>query len=380
MRPVKLIAQVKLLPSPEQADALLRTLEVANAAATAISTRAWSERTFRQFDLHRLVYADTRVATGLAAQMVVRLIAKVADAYTLDRNRPRAFRPRGSIAYDDRILRYGSECVSIWTVDGRQAIPFVCGDRQRQLLTRQQGESDLVYRDGAWYLLATVVVAEPPQADAGDWIGVDLGVVNVAVDSDGVVHAGGPINGLRRRNFRLRKKLQGKRTQSAKRLLKRRRRKEQRQANDINHCISKRIVRVAERTQRGIVFEDLKHIRSRIRARRSQRRTLHSWAFGQLQAHTVYKARLAGVPVQFVDPAYSSQTCPACGFVAKTNRPSQGVFQCGQCGLVGLPDHFAALTLRDRGRAVVSLPDAGGVVSQCAEAPTCKPLTSVRGS
>jgi len=359
---------------------LLRTLERANAAATWISSVAWREQTFGRYDLQKMTYHAVRADFGLTAQVVVRLLAKVADAYKLDRNRPRSFRPRGSIAYDARILRYGSACVSIWTVDGRQAIPFVCGERQRALLAGQQGESDLVYRDGQWYLLATVVVEEPPQQEAGDWLGIDLGVVNIAVDSDSVVYSGGSINGMRHRNDRLRKKLQGKRTQSATRLLKRRRRKEQRQANDINHCISKRIVRVAEHTQRGVVFEDLKHIRSRIRATRSQRRTLHSWAFGQLQAHTLYKAGLKGVPVLFVDPAYSSQTCPECGFAAKANRPKQAVFKCGHCGLVGLPDYFAALILRDRGRAVVSLPHAGGGVSQRAEAPTCKPLALAGGS
>jgi putative transposase len=377
---VRLIAQIQLQPTPAQAAALLRTLERANAAADWISRVAWREQTFGRYDLQKMTYHAVRADFGLTAQVVVRLLAKVADAYKLDKQRPRSFRPRGSIAYDARILRYGSACVSIWTVDGRQAIPFVCGDRQRALLEHQQGESDLVYRDGQWFLLATVAVEEPPQAEAVDWLGVDLGVVNIAVDSDGVVYTGGPINGMRRRNYRLRKKLQGKRTQSATRLLKRRRRKEQRQANDINHCISKRIVRVAECTHRGIVFEDLKNIRARIKARRPQRRTLHSWAFGQLQAHTAYKARLKGVAVQFMDPAYSSQTCPACGYVAKANRPKQAVFKCGQCGLVGLPDYFAALILRDRGRAVVSLPNAGGVVSQGAEAPTCKPLASAGGS
>ena len=376
---MKLIAQVQLQPTTEQADALARTLEAANGAANTISTRAWSERTFKRFDLHHLTYADTRTSTGLSAQIVVRLIAKVADAYKLDQRRRRAFRPHGSIAYDPRILRYLPDVVSIWTVDGRQTIPFVCGDRQRALLDHQRGESDLVYRDGCWYLLATVDEPGVPERTADDWLGVDCGVVNIAADSDGVVYSGGAINGLRRRNYRLRRKLQKTGTRSAKRLLKLRRRKEQRQANDLNHCISKRIVRVAERTQRGIVFEDLKHIRSRIRATRPQRRTLHSWSFGQLQAHTAYKARRVGVPVLYVDPAYSSQTCPACGYVARANRPKQSVFKCGQCGLVGLPDYFAALILRDRGRAAVSRPNAAGVVSQGVKTPSCKPPTSVGG-
>src|SRR5215204_6266670 len=137
---IKLIVQVKLLPSSEQADALLRTLESANDAANDISARAWSAQTFQQFRLHRLVYAETREVSGLSAQLVVRLISKVADAYKLDRKHQRRFARRGSIAYDSRILRYKADAVSIWSVDGRLAIPYVCGERQRALLAAQQGE------------------------------------------------------------------------------------------------------------------------------------------------------------------------------------------------------------------------------------------------
>jgi putative transposase len=356
---VKLTIQAKLLPTPEQAARLLRTPEVANAAANAISARAWSARTFQQFALHRLVYAAIRVETGLSAQMVVRLIAKVADAYKLDRARPRRFNRHGSIAYDERILRFKPDAVSIWTVDGRQGIPFVCGERQRVLLEHQQGESDLVYRDGDWYLYATVEYTEPPESEIVGWVGVDLGIVNVAVTSDGTIHAGGQVNALRHRHRRLRQRLQKKATKSAKRLLKRRRQKERRFGAWVNHTISKRIVADCERTMRGIVLEDLKHIRSRVRARRSQRATLSSWSFGQLQAFLTYKARMQGIPVVVVDPRNTSRRCPACGHTAKDNRSDQATFLCRQCGLAGLADHIAAQNLSALGRAAVNQPYAG---------------------
>src|SRR5712692_4048519 len=83
--PVKLTAQVKLQPTPEQADALKRTLKVANVACNYISGVAWQSKTFGQYKLHHLVYADVRAKFGLSAQMTVRSIAKVADAYKLDK-------------------------------------------------------------------------------------------------------------------------------------------------------------------------------------------------------------------------------------------------------------------------------------------------------
>jgi IS605 OrfB family transposase len=286
----------------------------------------------------------------------------VADAYKLGRARPRRFNRHGSIAYDERILRWKADATSIWTVDGRQAIPFVCGERQRELLAHQRGESDLVYRDGAWYLYATVEYTEPPESEIVDWVGVDLGIVNIAVTSDGEIYAGGQVNALRHRHRRLRQRLQKKGTKSAKRLLKRRRVKEARFGTWVNHTISKRLVADCEGTTRGIVLEDLKHIRSRVTARRSQRATLHSWSFGQLQAFLAYKARMRGVPALFVDPRNTIRRCPSCGHTEKGTRPHQATFLCRQCGLAGLADHIAAQNLAALGRGLVNGPYAGECV------------------
>ena len=358
---MKLIVQLKLLPSTEDAAALLATLERANDAAGAISQVAWETRTFGQFALHRACYHDIRARFDLAAQVAVRLFAKVADAYKLDRKRLRLFRRHGSIAYDDRILRYGEDRVSIWTVEGRRSIPFVGDERARRLLAYRQGESDLVLRDGVWYLFATVNVEEPPEGFACDVIGVDLGVVNIAVDSDGNRHSGSHVNRLGARHRRLRAKLSAKWTRSTRRLKKKRRKRERRFATHVNHCISQRIVAEAKRTKRAIALEDLKGIRTRVRARKPQRATLHSWSFHQLRSFIACKARLAGVKVIVVDPRNTSRTCPACGHCARENRPSQATFQCQRCGLAGLADLIAALNIRVRGWAAVNRPDANAV-------------------
>lgn len=360
---MKLAVQLKLKTSPEDASALLATLERANAAANAISEVAWSSGTFGQFKLQKLCYQEIRSRFDLTAQVVIRLLAKVADAYKLDRQRKRAFRQHGSIAYDDRILRYGDDRVSIWTLEGRRLIPLACDERTRRLLAHRQGESDLVYRDGTFYLFATVNYEEPPEGPVEDVIGVDLGVVNIAVDSDGNRHSGSSVNALRRRHRRLRARTKRLYTRSAKRLFRRRHRKESRFQRHVNHTISKRLVAEAQRTKRAIALEDLQGIRDRVRARQPQRATLHSWSFHQLRSFVEYKARMAGVPALLVDPRNTSRTCPACGHCEKANRLSQDRFLCRSCGLAGLPDYFAALILRDRGRALVSVPHADAVGS-----------------
>src|SRR5437773_12377039 len=71
---------------------------------------------------------------------------------------------------------------------------------------------------------------------------------------------------------------------------------------------------------RAIALEDLTHLRSRVRLKRSQRRTHSSWAYADLRAKIAYKAAMAGVVVVFVDPRHTSQTCSACGHCARANR------------------------------------------------------------
>ena len=353
---MKLIAQVKLLPTPEQADALRHTLEQANAACRFVSDTAWETKTFRQYDLHHKCYQAVREQFGLSAQVTVRVIAKVADAYKLDRKTKRTFRATGSIAYDDRILtwRLQDQTVSIWTVNGRLRIPFACGEQQLELLQTQQGESDLGFYKGLFFLSATCEVDEPKPIDVEGALGVDLGVVNIAVDSDGQVHSASHINNVRHRHRRLRAKLQARGTRSAKRKLMRLSGKERRFAKDTNHCTSKKLVAKAKDTNRAIAMEDLEGIRERVTVRRKQRTTLHNWAFFQLRSFVTYKAKRVGMPVFLVDPRNTSRTCPECGHVDKANRPSQSKFSCMVCGFAGLADHIAAINIGRR--AVVNPP------------------------
>ena len=198
---MKLISQVKLRPTPEQADALRRTLLAWNRAANYISDQAWMRKSFRAYDLHHATYYDVRERFGLTAQLAIRVIAVVADAYKLDKRTKRTFRKMGSATYDNRVLSWqlAKSMVKIWTMDGRQYIPFVCGERQRKLLESLQGECDLVYRDGNYYLHQTCNAVEDDSFDPSDWLGVDMGIVNIATTSEGMKFTGGEILGVRKR-------------------------------------------------------------------------------------------------------------------------------------------------------------------------------------
>jgi putative transposase len=117
-----------------------------------------------------------------------------------------------------------------------------------------------------------------------------------------------------------------------------------------NHVISKKIVETAKRTGRGIALEDLEGISGRVSVRREQRARLKGWAFFQLRSFVEYKARLAGVPVIFVDPANTSRTCPECGHCEKANRKTRDRFECRHCRHSDEADKNAARNIRTKGR------------------------------
>jgi putative transposase len=344
-----LTMQLKLLPLPEQAHAMLRTMERFNAACDALAAVAFANRCANKVELQKLAYHDIRRDFGLGAQMTVRAIAKVVEVYKRDKDIQPTFRPHGAIVYDQRILSWkGSDRVSILTNDGRQIMPWVCGAYQHARLDRVRRQADLIYRDGMFFLYVTIDVGDVPEGDPTEYLGVDLGRRNIAADSDGETFCGAHNASLRNRHARLRRKLQKKGTQSAKRLLRRRRLKEARFAANMNHRISKAIVRKAKDTGRGVGMEDLTHMRERTTVRHSQRRAHHSWAFAQLRSFVTYKAVLQGVPLVCVDPKYTSQTCPQCGAIDRRNRPTRDKFACISCGFSGPADTTAARNIARR--------------------------------
>ncbi|WP_152487054.1 RNA-guided endonuclease InsQ/TnpB family protein [Nocardiopsis halotolerans] len=371
----KIVVRLKLAPSPEQAVVLTSTLRDLNTHATWVARVAHEQGVFRNYDLRKHTYQQLREA-GVGSQAAQHTIKKVCDAYRTRRANlnngnygpkgsarhtriesiPITFRPTSAHPYDQRNLSLALEArtISLWTFQGRlKGVPFTGSpDQLKALAEHKRGKADLLCRDGVWFLAVTVEVPDAPEIEPEGFVGVDLGIANIATTSDGQVMAGRKLNRYRRRQLRLRQKLQAKGTRSAKRLLKKRRRKEARHAKDTNHRISKRIVAVAERTGRGISLEDLRGIRGRVRQRRPQRVTLHSWSFAQLGAFIVYKARRAGVPVVFVDPAHTSQTCADCNHVDRRNRVDQATFICRSCCVVAHADRNASRNIARRGAVV----------------------------
>lgn len=346
---MKQTLMVKLDPSEEQHNALLETMHRFNEACNYIAVIAFSIMSANKIKLQQLVYRDVREKFGLSAQLTIRAIAKVAEAYKRDKSIKPDFRADGAIVYDQRILSWkGLEAVSILSLKGRLKIPVRIGEYQRVRLDRIRGQADLILREGIFYLAVVVEVPEPSKFDAVGTMGIDLGIVNLATDSDGENFSGKQVDEVRERNAGLRANLQSAGTKSAKRHLKKLSGRESRFHRDINHVISKKIVAKAKDTGKAVALEDLEGIRTSTVVRTAQRSRNHSWAFRQLRSFIEYKAALSGVPVILVNPRGTSHICPVCGHNERANRPNRDTFRCVQCGFSGHADHIAAINIARR--------------------------------
>jgi IS605 OrfB family transposase len=350
---------LKLAPTIEQHQALLETMHVFNEAANYVASIAFAEKSANKFELQKLVYGELRTTYHLPAQLAIRCISKATEAYKRDKSIQPTFRPEGAIVYDPRVMAFkGIDTVSLLTLSGRVLVPFLFGRYQEARLGSIKGQADLIYRRGVFYLAVTLNVPEPTPDTPDRTLGVDLGMVNLATDSEGEAFSGEAAENVRQRYHTLRQRLQKHGTKSAKRHLKKLSGKEARFRRNTNHVISKRIVQKAKANGQAIAIEDLRHIRTRTErtVRRSQRSKHSSWAFFQLRFFLSYKAALAGVPLHTVDPAYTSRTCSQCGHCAKENRKSQAMFCCQACGYTDNADRNGAINIS---RASVMVPIVG---------------------
>lgn len=349
---MKLVINLKLIPDAAQQRALQDTLECCNKACNWLSKLAFESGVFGQYKLHKSHYYAMREQFELTAQAAVRCIAKVADSYKLKnkREKQREFRKWSAQPFDDRIFRFAKgDNINIWTLNGRQIIPFVCGKHQRDLIPFRKGEVDLLFVKGKWYASCVVDIDEAEPITPKGVLGIDLGIVNIATDSMGEAFSGEHVETVRSRYSSKRAMLQKVGSRRAKRRLHALSGKQSRFQKITNHTISKAIVSKAKRLSFSISIEDLTGIRNRIKARHAERSKLHNWSFADLRVKIEYKAKRAGIPSVAVNPRNTSRQCSACGYIAKANRRSQAIFKCVECGQSSNADHNASVNIADRG-------------------------------
>jgi len=337
---------------------LQETQKAFNAAASWIASVCWEEGITNTNTAHHRVYGETRSHFGLGAQLACCARMKAIDAIRATKARKSETCPQFSIRSSilHNISRTYSfkplDRVSLNTLQGRVICQMILGKRQHDMLndsTWKIGMADLVWRRGTYYLHVTQSKEAPEETETNDTLGVDLGIVNLATDSEGESFSGAQVKAVRERYHKRRQILQKAGTRSAKRRLKKMSGREKRFQKDTNHVISKALVQKAVQSCKALALEDLTGIRERVTVRHENRRERHSWAFSQLRMFISYKADWAGVPVRLIDPRNTSRTCSQCGHCEKANRQSQSSFKCKQCGFCCNADINAALNISRAG-------------------------------
>ena len=200
----------------------------------------------------------------------------------------------------------------------------------------------------------TMTQEKPAPSEESGVMGIDLGIKVPAVAhirGKGTRFFG---NGryqrqMRRRFYARRRKLQkAKKT----RAVKKSQGKEARWMKDINHKLSRQIVKFAHEQGVGTIkVESLAGIRkgttrtSRGAKARKNNRMQNSWSFSQLSLFITYKAARLGIKVEQVDPAYTSQECPAC---SARNQAQDRTYVCADCGWMGHRDKVGAIAISRR--------------------------------
>lgn len=199
----------------------------------------------------------------------------------------------------------------------------------------KQGSALLVKRGEDWYIHLSLTITVKQSIRPEKVMGIDLGLIDLLVASTGgqtLFFSGRQLAHIRRRYARLRRELQ---KAGAHRALKELGDKEHRWVTDTNHKVSRAVVRFALSCGvTKICLEDLTGVQWTKRQmgiqRRDPGRSLHSWAFHQLRRLIEYKATLAGIEVELVNPELTTLTCSRCGHVHKS-RPKGRWFKCERC-------------------------------------------------
>jgi putative transposase len=197
------------------------------------------------------------------------------------------------------------------------------------------GEFRLQEHRTNWVLHVTVeyTVAEPEQPDDATYVGFDIGeskLLTGCACQDGTptqpyIYDGGRARQLRKEMHTTLKRLQERDAEQWR--IDERFDHYQDALTDIVEKASRRAVEYASSFENPvIVLEDLSYIREHLDYGKWMNRRLHNWAFARLTDRIRDKALDAGIPVRFVNPAYTSRTCHECGHIGR--RGSQASFRC----------------------------------------------------
>jgi len=359
MEQITITAKIQISATADDKVLLNKTMSVYRDACNYVSDYVFRTHDLKQISLNKALYSTLRERFGLKSQMAQSVFKTVIAKYkTVLENESKWIKPSFKKSqYDlvwNRDYSLTQNCFSVNTLNGRVKLPYFAEGMSKYFdhTIYKFGTAKLVNKHGKYFLHIPVTygVEESDISDICNVVGIDRGI-NFVVATYDSKHKSGFVSGKaikqKRANYsKLRKELQMRQTPSARRRMKAIGSRENRWMQDVNHQVSKALVKNNPK-HTLFVLEDLSGIRNATeRVRTKDRYVSVSWSFYDLEQKLIYKAKQNQSTVIKVNPAYTSQCCPACGHIEKANRNKKiHLFRCKNCDYKSNDDRIGAINL-----------------------------------
>ena len=359
MEQMTVTAKVQIVTSDTDRVLLDKTMSVYRCACNYVSDYVFRTHDLRQFSLNKVLYSELRERFGLKSQMAQSVFKTVIARYkTILENesewiKPSFKKPQYDLVWN-RDYSLTQNRFSVNTLNGRVKLSYFSEGMSKYFdhTIYRFGTAKLVNKHGKYYLHIPVTydVEESNISDICNVVGIDRGINFVVATYDSKCKSGfvsgKAIKQKRAHYSKLRKELQMRHTPSSRRRIKAIGQRENRWMQDINHQVSKALVKNNPK-HTLFVLEDLSGIRNATeRVKTKDRYVSVSWSFYDLEQKLIYKAKQNQSSVIKVDPSYTSQCCPVCGHTEKSNRNKKiHLFCCKNCGYQSNDDRIGAMNL-----------------------------------
>ena len=347
--------KLKLDVSSDSRQSLLKTMRDYTVAFNTCSEWGFDSKSVSKINCHNATYHNIRQSVPDLPSSLVQGARDVAcEALKAVKCQFKPLRKEYSaMRYNSRVINVflTSGYATIATSDGRIKAAFGIPEYYRPYLTWKIKSSTLSLRKSGdtFYLHCQLETDTPKVITEQTVLGIDRGIVNIAVCSDNRFFNSRAVKNARSNYAHLRAELQSKGTRSSIRKLRKLSGRERRFVTDINHCISKQIVQTPFTV---FALEDLTKIRVQKRRGTEFNRKLNNWSFYELEQFIRYKAENLGKQVISVDARYTSQKCSVCGHVYKGNR-NGSQYLCRNCGFELHADLNASRNIAQDGISVL---------------------------
>ena len=359
MEQMTVTAKIQISVNADCKVLLDETMSVYSDACNYVSNYVFRTHDLKQFSLNKVLYSTLRERFGLKSQMAQSVFKTVIARYkTILENQkewiqPNFKKPQYDLVWN-RDYSLTQNCFSVNTLNGRVKLPYFTKGMSKYFdhTIYKFGTAKLVNKHGKYFLHIPVTydVEESNISDICNVVGIDRGI-NFVVATYDSEHRSGFVSGKsikqkRAHYSKLRKELQMRHTPSARRRIKAIGQRENRWMQDVNHCVSKALA-LNNPKHTLFVLEDLSGVRNATeRVRTKDRYVSVSWSFYDFEQKLIYKAKQNQSTVIKVDPRYTSQCCPVCGHIEKSNRNKKiHLFTCKNCGYKSNDDRIGAMNL-----------------------------------